>query len=604
MNYTESGWNSEVSVGHNSHDLICSPVLTIHSAFNWLLVFDNVDEAITIVPFWPAGTCGSIIVTTQDATTVNLTSAAVNLNPMTVEEGSALIRKYLKRGQSEKSDAEQLSIELGGHPLAISHFAGYVTRSQCPLKHILQALQNRKHTLQIWSSERLADLNSNSRTLDTVWDLALTRLSEDAHWLLNMIAFLSPDSIPEIMFVAPEPAVTPQEWEYWEIHRSVQPTSCFTLLNMLRFNDAVALLQERHLVERDEVEGLASLRTHRSLQMQILHKLDEDTMTRQLVYEDVRALVRRAFPSPNVLKRGDEDNFILSSRYLPHIESMHKAVIRSHPPIRGDMSFAELLGDGGRFLFDLGYRPEAVPLLESSQNICNALLPSSRNDVLRLLPSILSLLALYRRFEGIAGRLGSVDLTSEAIKMQHDYIQTLPPEKLTDLDLVNLGRFKADHACGLLHGENTNMAERVFHEALDCFDQAGGEKKNKVRYGMGYVHQGFISVTKGQVEEAESLCQRGWDLISGVLGPDSHQTLLTKFQRALLVFNAGKLELSIRLHIEVLDARRSKLGKWSHETLSSQYQVALCQQWSGELEAAEWVYADRTDKYQVTDIAT
>ena len=144
------------------------------------------DDAATISSIWPGGTCGTIVVTTQNATLMNLASFAINLAPMRSAEDSALIRKYLQRGESEKEDAERLSRELGGHPLAIACFAGYLARSQGSLQLILDSLRDRKYSSRIWADGSVASLSDYPGTLETVWDLALTRLSEDARKLLNM----------------------------------------------------------------------------------------------------------------------------------------------------------------------------------------------------------------------------------------------------------------------------------------------------------------------------------------------------------------------------------------------------------------------------------
>ena len=176
------------------------------------------EDAATLSSFWPGGTCETILVTTQNATLISLSSFEINLAPMNPAEGSALIHKYLQRGVSEKEDAERLSRELGGHPLAIAHF-GYLATSRCSLHLILESLRGRKYSSRIWADGSVASLSGYARTLKTVWDLALTRLSEDARKLLNMISFLNPDSIPEEMFLGHEPSPIQRKWQYWDEFR-------------------------------------------------------------------------------------------------------------------------------------------------------------------------------------------------------------------------------------------------------------------------------------------------------------------------------------------------------------------------------------------------
>jgi hypothetical protein len=150
-----------------------------------------------------------------------MTTSEIELTPLTNQEGSELIRRHLRRGGSEQEIAEKLSKELGGLPLAIAHFAGYVAKSQCPLKHILESFQQRVKSSQIWSVGDITAVSGYDLTLATVWDLAFRRLSDDARLLIDIIAFLEPDYIPEVMFIGVEGEAQPGEdgWKYWDTHR-------------------------------------------------------------------------------------------------------------------------------------------------------------------------------------------------------------------------------------------------------------------------------------------------------------------------------------------------------------------------------------------------
>jgi hypothetical protein len=138
---------------------------------------------------------------------------------MSKKEGSELIRKHLRRGGSEDEAAQKLSVELGGMPLAIAHFAGYVSRSQCSLDQILESLQDRLKCSQIWAQKNPTSFSGYNRTLETVWDLAFRRLTADAREILEIIAFLEPDYIPEEMFVGQELSEEIHGWKYWGVHR-------------------------------------------------------------------------------------------------------------------------------------------------------------------------------------------------------------------------------------------------------------------------------------------------------------------------------------------------------------------------------------------------
>ncbi len=184
----------------------------------WLIVFDNVENASMISEFWPSGR-GAIVVTTQNPDLLFMGTASIHLQPMTPAEGSALIQRYLRRGDSEKTAAQSLSEDLGGLPLAITHFAGYISRSQCTIHQISQAYRDRAKSSHLWTAESVASASMYAHTLATVWDLAWRRLSTDSQILLEMIAFLDPDGIPEELFTGVNQTPATSDWQYWDEHR-------------------------------------------------------------------------------------------------------------------------------------------------------------------------------------------------------------------------------------------------------------------------------------------------------------------------------------------------------------------------------------------------
>jgi hypothetical protein len=138
------------------------------------------------------------------------------------EEGSALIQTYLNRGGSEKEAAVKLAASLGGLPLAIAHFTGYIAKSQAPIAQIAASFELRMRSSQIWRAQDLsADIRAYNLTLATVWDLAIGRLSPDSRKLLEFIAFLDPDQIHTSLFIGDGPRDGSSGWEYWDVDRSV-----------------------------------------------------------------------------------------------------------------------------------------------------------------------------------------------------------------------------------------------------------------------------------------------------------------------------------------------------------------------------------------------
>ena len=326
---------------------------------------------------------------------------------------------------------------------------------------------------------------------------------------------------------------------------------------------------------------------HRALQMRVLHQLDKNLLQRQSIYESARDVVRENFPRPNIAARGDERTWPAMSKYIPHIMSLHAAVVASDPKIDGDLEFAGILADASRFHYELGVHEDAVPLLHTAENICDDILPVKPTDTKAVYPAILSLLSLYERFAGVQGRNTALVYIQKSVELQAEYMHDLSVSLATDLDHINVGRFFLDQGCNFLHTEDITEADSSFAQALDSYAKAGDENALGVRFGSAYAFQSFICAVNSRKKEAVELSDRGYRIVREILGDDSHQSTLLNFLRALILFNTGELEASRSIFQDVLAIRRRRLGETNHETLSSQYCLAVTSQWLGDLETAE-----------------
>ncbi|KAI1270564.1 hypothetical protein F5Y18DRAFT_16105 [Xylariaceae sp. FL1019] len=124
-----------------------------------------------------------------------------------------------------------------------------------------------KPMLVITIEPRLED-GSYQYTLDNLWDVSLTHLSSDVTLLLEFVYFLDPYQLPVSFFIGPDDGsnASAEEWQNRDIDR---------------FDAAISLLCERHLVERYSQADLDVLRTYRALQRSTLQRLDEALLKNQ-----------------------------------------------------------------------------------------------------------------------------------------------------------------------------------------------------------------------------------------------------------------------------------------------------------------------------------
>lgn len=92
---------------------------------------------------------------------------------------------------SNQDEARAITSALGGLPLALNQIGGFITQRKIPLKSFL-VLYNRNSA----SVDAKPTMNMNyNRTLATVWDMALRKVSGSAKTLHMILSFLDPDYI-------------------------------------------------------------------------------------------------------------------------------------------------------------------------------------------------------------------------------------------------------------------------------------------------------------------------------------------------------------------------------------------------------------------------
>ncbi|KAG8405172.1 hypothetical protein J3458_021849 [Metarhizium acridum] len=539
----------------------------------WLLVFDNAEASSTIRKFLPAGNRGAIIITTQNPQLSHCTKSEIHLEAMTSDEGSALIQSFLNRGGSEKKAAQELSTSLGGLPLAIAHFAGYVARSQCPLDQICSSLNNRIKSSQIWNTSNLLQHGDYEMTLNTVWDLAFRRLSRDSRKLLEFLAFLDPDQVPIEMFVGSKSAAdTAGGWRYWDSDR---------------FDAAIEPLLERHLVDRYTLPVGHYLKTHRALQRAILQELDADLPKRQSVFDEVVCIARKAFPVANIITRGDTSQYQRSARYMIQVMSIHAVFTQSDPPMEKRLLFAKVLSDVGYYGVNNAIQAEALSLLETADSICTALLASQPDEVYPVLGDVLGPMQVLIQYLGIEGRHKALSINERALSIRKKQKGTVPRDQWTQLDFVNFGRTYNDMGVGLSQLNRVQDAKPWFDSALEFYKLAGNEQTLTSRFGHVHSFQLLPLAVAQRGTEVRRLADRSVTLIAEAVGVNSPLHLQTKFLVATALFTTGDIQEALGLHQETFEKRLTLHGSSHHLTLASQYCLAVCYQNIGNLEKAE-----------------
>lgn len=172
----------------------------------WLLIFDNADSADEIThedlqALLPTAPLGKILFTTQ-LTTKMFTENRLPISCLDKQAGARFlwqcIDAYKHPTPQEISEAEAISNQLAGLPLALKQAAAYIETTQRTLPEYLQLYQ--QHAKKLLNP----DLNKHKRSIPdhelpvfATFELSFSRLSPESQELLAFCAMLHADSIPE-----------------------------------------------------------------------------------------------------------------------------------------------------------------------------------------------------------------------------------------------------------------------------------------------------------------------------------------------------------------------------------------------------------------------
>lgn len=172
-------------------------------SLRWLLVFDNVDHISALKPFWPAGSHGSVIITTLDPVIArNFGKHAIQVPLFTEKESEEFMLDINQdadaTNEAELSALKTITDRLGYLPLVLHNIGAY-TRSiassyQMFLQHYLDFDRN-----LIFHTDG-PDSTSYQASVGTTWTMTLSRIDPIAKALMENLVFFDSVGIPTALF--------------------------------------------------------------------------------------------------------------------------------------------------------------------------------------------------------------------------------------------------------------------------------------------------------------------------------------------------------------------------------------------------------------------
>lgn len=149
------------------------------------------------------------MITSQSSELVQISGGReVSLTPLNPRDGATLLLRQLRKSSEDTTEkdskiAEEIARSLGGLPVAISHSAGYIEKSQGTLEEFMTVYERgREGSRKIWIQDCSPWTNQYHQTLETTWDIALAELPSEVRSLIDVLAMLDSEAIPEDMLFA------------------------------------------------------------------------------------------------------------------------------------------------------------------------------------------------------------------------------------------------------------------------------------------------------------------------------------------------------------------------------------------------------------------
>jgi hypothetical protein len=173
-------------------------------AARWLLIFDNVEKASIIEPFWPTGSHGCIIITTRNPSVArHLGQDTIAVPLFTAAESSRLLFA-VNTGSDELEIAEKDAVKLictrlGNLPLVLHRIAVYADSIHTSYQSFIRHYPDfDKHLL--FENHDDDAVSSYQASISTTWTMALPSMELDARSLMETVVLFDPDSIPLELF--------------------------------------------------------------------------------------------------------------------------------------------------------------------------------------------------------------------------------------------------------------------------------------------------------------------------------------------------------------------------------------------------------------------
>jgi hypothetical protein len=193
----------------------------------WLLILDNIDtpqalaEAVQLIGQLAGG---HVVITSR------LANFPADVDPLEVDVldvGDAadfLLERTARQRRpaaDDKAMAGELAMDLGGLALALEHAGAYIVRHRASFRRYRELWQGSRDKVISWSDPAVTYY---PRAIAATWQTSVAQLADPARRLLERLAWLAPEPVPEFLLDVPVP-----EDEGEDLHEALADLAAYSL---------------------------------------------------------------------------------------------------------------------------------------------------------------------------------------------------------------------------------------------------------------------------------------------------------------------------------------------------------------------------------------
>jgi len=549
---------------------------------DWLMIIDNADEASlfsskaelsrdktgtnqSILEYLPESPHGSILITTRNrAAGVKLTrnrlSELIEVNTMTEDESSRLIRSTLSDNIPTDEEIREISVLLDHLPLALAQATAFMQENVLTISEYIELYKDSDETQMDLLSEPFETLGRDSQVPNAVANTLIVSINQikkqdpKAVEILSLVAFVDQHDIPKSLVQA-------------KVKRALDLTK------------ALGTLKAFSLITANE-RGNFSL--HRLVQL-VLRKwlIIEDKFEDQAI--QTMDIIAELFPNATC------GQWTACKAYFAHAQS----VLTFLPGLHGKLFRRKLYLQEGiaYYLWSQGYYDEAekIDILVMEEN--------KREFGMGHPETLESMIALASTFEKQAKWAEATSLDQHVLEVRE---RTLGPTH--DLTLTIKLHIAENHSNQGQYEEAERLTSEVLATSKSVF---GPEHANTID---AMTSLGTIYVDMCKVDEAEDLTTHVWEWRKRVHGDEHDTTLDVATTLGIIYHNQDRFQEAERLTLQTIEAKERQLGLKHPSTLTSKGNLINIYQsmdkWDDAEELALSVIKDHSERVGPTHFDT